>query len=29
MGDYGWMIGIGIVLVCFFVFRKEVFKGRS
>jgi hypothetical protein len=30
MGDYGWMIGIGILLICFFYkFRKEIFKGKS
>jgi hypothetical protein len=29
MGDYGWMIGIGIFLICFFMFRKEIFKGKS
>ena len=29
MGDYGWVVGIGIVLVCFFVFKKGILKGKS
>jgi hypothetical protein len=29
MGDYGWVVGIGVILVCFFLLKKGILKGKS